>query len=537
MLEPIPSTLDLRALGLQSAFAADVAAGEPWLLEHLGGREGTRYLDRKLASQLVQTSMQQLDLSDEQKLAMSDFERGAVCVSTGQQVGFLGGAFYNVYKIATALARVKTLQEEGRKACAVFWVEDNDHDVDEASKAWLYNREQGSVEVDCPVPSGTVDRISVSHLKHGAELDATWDILSQILTKNESSDQLLTDLRKMYGEGSSWTTTFVRLLQKFFAPYGLLMITGSAVRHSGFAGTIILDDLRNPGGLKQLSDETAKLLNTKGYHVQAEASMVNVFYHNEQGQRLKIQTVESSTEVYSVGAKAMNVQEMTEECKVNPALFSPSVLLRPLVQDYVLQSHEYIAGPSEVAYLALLPDVYSHFGLGMPRVVLRSGATLIGKRQQRLLDKDAMTVASYLKTWHEIETLLTNEFVDEHVGAELNEFSVVLERQLTTLREHILALDKSLDGSCGALKKAIEKEIDVITKKVRAALKRKNEERLQRAREIHQFVFPEGGLQERRLSPIYVCNEGGVQAVQRIIETIISAPVSRHYIISYEPSM
>ena len=59
------------------------------------------------------------------------------------------------------------------------------------------------------------------------------------------------------------------------------------------------------------------------------------------------------------------------------------MLLRPLVQDTLFPTVCYVAGPSELAYLAQLRGIYEHFGVPMPLLYPRASATLIDSAAAR----------------------------------------------------------------------------------------------------------------------------------------------------------
>src|ERR1700756_530590 len=62
---------------------------------------------------------------------LEKFERGAVAVVSGQQVGLFGGPAYAVYKALTAIRIAEELSEAGIPAVPIFWMATEDHDIDE----------------------------------------------------------------------------------------------------------------------------------------------------------------------------------------------------------------------------------------------------------------------------------------------------------------------------------------------------------------------------------------------------------------------
>src|SRR5208283_1212516 len=62
---------------------------------------------------------------------------GAFAVVTGQQVGLFGGPLLSLFKIASALALAKQVQQAGVDCVPVFWLATEDHDLEEVNQALL----------------------------------------------------------------------------------------------------------------------------------------------------------------------------------------------------------------------------------------------------------------------------------------------------------------------------------------------------------------------------------------------------------------
>ncbi len=528
------ATLPLDELGLCSVMQRDLMAGNEWLHGHLQSRERFDTVDtrdrRSTALESIRTSMTSLRLDPSQVEAMARFESGCYCIVSGQQVGFLGGPLYTFYKIATALSRARQLKTEGIDSCVVFWIEDNDHDKDEAAQAWLYTKEQGMPMYSASALE-TIDRLAVADLHFSSDIDMELTTIQTALSPSEWTEELMSSLRSIYGSVGSWSTAFVQLLQEHFGSHGVLFLSASQARIDALMKNVLAQEAAHGGRLRTLTGLSAEELLSHGYHAQAEGSYLNLFYHNADGQRIKIQGDDSSDSYCIVGANRMTLKQLEDLVLREPASFSPSVLLRPLVQDYILGTDEFIAGPSELAYMALLPEVYKSLRLNYPRLTLRSGATYLSRRMVKQIEKVDKPLSFYFKNWSQLETIVTDSLVDQELLARIEGLGQGFNEQLEAVREHVLLVDKSLDGSCGSLRKSVEKELETLQKKVRAALKRKNEEHLGRVREIHSFVFQDAQLQERKLSPIYVYNEGGAAELQRVIQALVTAPASKHYLI------
>ncbi len=63
-----------------------------------------------------------------------------VAVITGQQVGFLLGPAYTIFKALTAVKLAAYLNEQGISAVPIFWLATEDHDLAEVDHAWVFNQ-------------------------------------------------------------------------------------------------------------------------------------------------------------------------------------------------------------------------------------------------------------------------------------------------------------------------------------------------------------------------------------------------------------
>ena len=88
---------------------------------------------------------------------------GAVAVVTGQQPVLFTGPLFSIFKAISAIKIAATLEQAGIKAVPVFWVAAEDHDFEEISSTWVFNRnsELCRMGVDLasgePVPAGWLE--------------------------------------------------------------------------------------------------------------------------------------------------------------------------------------------------------------------------------------------------------------------------------------------------------------------------------------------------------------------------------------------
>lgn len=157
-------------------------------------------------------------------------------------------------------------------------------------------------------------------------------------------------------------------------------------------GLIIFDpqdaevkEMLKPIFKKEITDFRAhseKLVNISAnleeeYHAQVKVRAINLFYHTDEGRYL-IEPVENEFRLKRKRKKFL-FDELIDLIEKEPARFSPNVLLRPVVQDYLLPTAFYIGGPSEISYFAQVMPLYNLYQIEPPIIFPRASATLIEK--------------------------------------------------------------------------------------------------------------------------------------------------------------
>jgi len=85
------------------------------------------------------------------------------------------------------------------------------------------------------------------------------------------------------------------------------------------------------------------------------------------------QVITASTGKFQAGEKTWARDELVHMTHTEPENFSPNALFRPVVQDYLLPTAAYIAGPAEISYFAQSEVVYRHLLGRMPVIAATRG--------------------------------------------------------------------------------------------------------------------------------------------------------------------
>ncbi|MFN8367089.1 MAG: bacillithiol biosynthesis cysteine-adding enzyme BshC [Candidatus Kapaibacterium sp.] len=526
------TSIDLTELPGQSTLFVDFINGQESIRERFtsSSTEGNISAPRQDVADVILKSMYNVELSMEQESNLEKFRKNALTIVTGQQVGFLGGPLYTLYKIQTAITIAEQLTNKGRTAVPVFWVEDNDHDAKEAAKASIPTKEFGCFDTQAASNIDALLRIPVSDWQFGNDIVNIINNIAEILPEAAHKTDTVTFLNNIYKQGTTWSDAFIQFVHTIFAESGLLIIRASTARLHGLMKPIVQFEMQNKGLLEQSVVKANDSLSTKGYHTQAKPSHINLFLHNESG-RHKINNIHGDAGNYAVGPLLYATQELSRLVDSAPERFSPSVLLRPLIQDYILSSHMYIAGPGEVGYLSQLKEAYQAFHISMPVIQQRSSATLLPKRILRFLEKQQLSYSYFFQPWAEVEKKTLATLSGQEVLENINASQQTIHKIFDEVKKSVKTIDATLEPTVGSAERALEKEFETMSKKVNAAIKRRSEQIFSKFRETSTFIFPNAGLQERQLSPIFVLCEVGFDGLRQLLKNIAIQQNTKHHIV------
>jgi uncharacterized protein YllA (UPF0747 family) len=178
---------------------------------------------------------------------------------------------------------------------------------------------------------------------------------------------------------------FGRWLETVLGPRGLIVFDASdpAAKTAGLTYLCPRESSR-PGRPHVSRRKAGAALEARGYHAQAtpqEGSLA--LFHMNAGR----QPIKPHQDGFLVGERPESTAALLERVRSSPEEFSPSVLLRPIVQDTLFPTVCYVAGPNELAYLGQLRRVYDAFSTPMPLIQQRATATLVDSNALRFLTR------------------------------------------------------------------------------------------------------------------------------------------------------
>jgi len=479
---------------------------------------------------IIEQTMRNISLNEKQQHGLNQLLSGkAVAMITGQQPGFLGGPLYSLYKAMSCISLAELHSTDELSIVPIFWIEDNDHDGIEAGSASLIDQSGAVHTIHCDEISLLQTHIPICERTFSSEIASLIESITQYLPNSEYGLQIIQEINKLYQSGKNWSESFLEYMQERCGEFGLLFFSSSIARKEGFFKERILHEISHSGELQQLVLEANESLMKRGMKLQAEAGIINAFYHDDSG-RHKIDINEFGH--VKLGEGVLLKDECIKLIQAHPEKFSPSVLLRPLIQDSIIPTIGMIVGPGEFGYMSQLKIAYSALNISMPQLHGRHSATILIPSISKYLSKHELEPNFFMRIMNEIEQDLSARFAhDAEIDALVDDLRSSVQHSLSNISKQAETIDSSLQGAVSATEHGIEKLIDGMQKKMVSSLKKKQDMLFGKAHEAHAWIYPQNHLQERFLSSMTLEARVGKEMFRDILIAIKNASRDMHILI------
>jgi bacillithiol biosynthesis cysteine-adding enzyme BshC len=455
-------------------------------------------------------------------------DAATVAIVTGQQAGAFGGPLFTLLKAITAiqLAR-RTAREQHAEVVPIFWVDAEDHDWDEVASCTVLDANFQPHTIVLPKPDGAGER-SVATLRLDSRVEQTLEELANALGETEFSHDLLASLHAAYRPGVGMADAFSRWLETLLGPHGLVVYDSSDPASKPLVADLFARELGAAGRTAALAKDAGDALAERGHQPQVVPQPDSIALFHLDGARRPIRR---QGDQFVAGDNTFTADALTEQVRTSPALFSPNVLLRPLVQDTLFPTVCYVAGPSELAYLGQLRGVYESFGVPMPLMYPRATATLIDSATARFLGKYKVPIEEFQPQDESALNRVLGSLLPQSVEQALSEAEAAMRGAMERVIETMPAVDPTLAGAARATLAKMEQDLRALQNKMIQAAKRRDDTLRRQFMRAQAQIFPLGHPQERTLSVVYFLNRYGPAAIDRLL-TDLPLALGQHWILT-----
>ncbi len=439
-------------------------------------------------SVLVATLQQQYegiatsDLVRSNILKLSDKHTFTIC--TAHQPNIFTGYLYFIYKIVHVIKLAAELNKTNpdKYFVPVYYMGSEDNDLAELNHIYL----NGDELIWDTAQQGAVGRMQTKGLEKLIEQ------ISGQLSILEHGPELVSLLRNCYHPGNTIQQATLAFTDALFSKYGLVVLVPD---HPDFKRQMIPvfeDDLFKHNAYEIVKDTADKL--AVHYHAQMNPREINLFYMTD---NLRERIVEENG-LFRVNNTDIqfSAEEIKLELQQHPERFSPNVVLRGLFQETILPNIVFVGGGGELAYWLELKDMFRHYGVPYPLVLLRNSFLLMNEEGEKLAQKLMLTTEDLFDD----ESKLLSNIVRTNTTKQLTlenekEALAKLYIQLETIAGNV---DTTLTKHVKALQAKANSRLEGLEKKLLRAEKRKFEEQQRQLRKLKSIIFPAGSLQERK---------------------------------------
>lgn len=479
-------------------------------------------LRRERVSAILRRQNESWDASSQTVANLERLRRGAVAVVTGQQVGLFGGPMFSVYKALTAVRLAEEATAAGVDAVPVFWLATYDHDLAEVN------------HVSMPGPDGLLRTLATSsHSIPGAPVSAV-RLGDEILPVVEEAVLLLGDseasqfLRESYRPGETLGTAFARFYARLFAAWGVILLDASDPELHRVAEPIYLAAVERAEELETALLLRGDALESAGYFQQVKVTPSSVLlFALRDGARTAIH--KSTEGVYhapefkigsQAGAEKLSTDELLDRITAAPENFSPNVLLRPVVQDFLLPTLAYTGGSAEAAYFAQAGAVYEKILGRVTPLVPRFSATLVEPKVQRWLRQYDISVVDVLHGSESLRRTLAARTLPADLQSAFDRVNKSVEESFSGLHAELAKLDPTLVEASQTGASKVRYQLDRLRERAMAAELRRSEIVSRHAESLVQALYPEGALQERGVAGAYYMARHGTELVKNLHDSM-----------------
>ena len=473
---------------------------------------------RQRVAEVLKRQNQKWNASAKTLENLDRFSAGACAVVTGQQVGFLGGPAFSLYKALTAIKLAEEARAAGADCVPVFWLATEDHDLEEVSSVSLPGAD-GSLQT-LTAPMAGLSEAPVGTVRLGPGADQT--VAEAVGLLGESD--ITTLLKDCYREGETLGEAFARLLTQLLAQWGVILLDASDPALHEIARPIYRAAIERAAELDAALLERGKALEDAGYHQQVKVTNSStLLFALSDGARVAVHRQGESAGAgpeFVIGEKKISPAELLRRIDSAPHLFSPNVLLRPVVQDYLLPTLAYTGGAAEVAYFAQAGVVYQALIGRVTPTIPRFSATIVESKPQALLERYELGWRDLVQGQEAVLQQIAGRALPGELQAAFDDAGARVNESFSRIRELLEQLDKTLVEAANNAAGKVHHQLEGLRARAARAELRQSEVLERHARLLSNALYPNKELQEREFAGIYFVARYGREFLSQLYDTM-----------------
>ena len=425
------------------------------------------------------------------------FRRGALTIVTGQQVGLFGGPLFSILKALTAVKLAEESTRAGVDCVPVFWLATEDHDLAEINHVSLLSP-QGLPE-RVGVESHGIADAPVGTIRFGPEIESAVEQAAAQLGEGEAA----TWLRESYRPGETLGSAFARLFARMFADWGVILLDPADREFHEIAKPLFRAANERAPELDAALLARGKALEAAGYHQQVKVTAAStLLFEVKNGARTVVKRRANGGGLgeFQSGHEKLSARQLLDRIEAGPENFSPNVLLRPVVEDYLLPTIAYTGGAAEIAYFAQVGVVYKELLGRVTPVLPRFSATLVEPKAERILSRYGLRITDVFQGPEKVRETIATRSLPADLQKRFSEAYASVEQSMTALRDSVGALDSTLIRCSDKTRTAMWYQVNRLHRRAARAEILRNEVIARHTDAVCNALWPHKTLQEREIA-------------------------------------
>jgi bacillithiol synthase len=345
----------------------------------------------------------------------------------------------------------------------------------------------------------------ISAVRFGPEIEARAEEAARLVSDAEVAGFL----RESYRAGQTLGDAFARLFSRLFQHSGVILIDASDPELHEIAESVYRAAVVAAKDLGEALLERGRELDSAGYHAQVKVTPSStLLFSTKDGSRVPVHRANGE---FTIAGEKVGEPELLRRIQERPAEFSANVLLRPVVEDYLLPTLAYIGGPAEVAYFAQAAVVYEELLGRVTPILPRLSATLVEPRVQRLLERYRLSPADTFIDPEHLRVLIAERALPGDINASFDAATGQINASMAGIRTSLERLDPTLVEATQHAGSKIQYQLERLRERAARAQLRRGEETAAHAALLSHSLFPEKEPQERVIGAMSFLGRYGTQ--------------------------
>lgn len=444
-----------------------------------------------------------------------------VAVLTGQQAGVFGGPLYTIHKAITAIKMSESLRSRGIDAVPIFWTATEDHDFAEIAEAF-------DIDESGALLHSTVKAVVDAAEKPVGDINVAESIASLIndhidsLPQTEFTETVRSLLKQCWSPEMTYGQAFCRFISSLFAEYGLIVVDPLDVRLKRLSTPLIANAIEKTGEIVPSLIAKSKELEAAGYHAQVLVTDDHVpfFLIDESGRRKALKRGPNGKFHVQGERQEFSAAELVALAESKSESFSPGVMLRPVVQDFLFPTICYFGGGAEIAYFAQNSEVYRILDRPVTPILHRQSFTVVETKHSRTLEKFQLEFKDLFAGFDELLPSIIDRFVNPESARLFADAEENINAELHKLDTELAQIDPTLAANLATRRRKILYHIAALQKKFHRVQGERDETVNRQLRSAFTELMPRGGLQERTIGITTYLNRHGHYFIDWLYDSI-----------------